>query len=427
MSDDDSITIDNKEDIFLSNPRKRCCRLTEDDRKNIINTFAGEYHYCQLLSNSSEPIFRDMEMSGNDKVIINSGDVTTCHFPSSESSTGYVFAKYSEMDVINGTVKESGGGLIAHEAFVGIKLANQIIKDEISGGVEPILTHTLGFHEYYHPTLLGYITTNILFTEMHPPEYVDMATLLSSGRQVPLLDILYNLFSRLYVYYLRYRFTHYDLHLYNILIHRENYNVKIIDLECSFFRLTADMLSETDPHHLVGEHGVEMEYQRYYDRGYWLHDVFKVLMGIYYTLNECIVRSSSYIKILTTIQTTPDSITIHNYYTANKTYLLLPDDRYDILSMRKWGVEQELVKAPIYNNIITSRNTSIKIIEVLLHTISYSIGNIRIEQWLEKVRENNSFYETIFRYRESSPHLYEKFIRILDTLRRGDVLGDTSS
>ena len=81
------------------------------------------------------------------------------------------------------------------------------------------------------------------------------------------------LLRRLYCYYKQWRLTHYDLHYCNVMIHPQTCDVKLIDWESAYIQLTADDV----PPGLVGNHGIAHPHQGYHDRGYWVHDVFKIL------------------------------------------------------------------------------------------------------------------------------------------------------
>lgn len=186
------------------------------------------------------------------------------------------------------------GEHIPHEIFMGIFI-NSLM--DITGQKQHFARETyavLGapafgpFEEQEQPRDRDPIRVNVLEEELLPEGYINMSDWVMHKETTPemITLVLKYLFNYLLKMYEAYHYTHYDLHLGNILINPVEFDIKIIDYATNYVHIPADynenykQITGRELNIPTGDHGMVL-YSVDKFKGYWFHDVMTVLMSIY--------------------------------------------------------------------------------------------------------------------------------------------------
>lgn len=164
---------------------------------------------------------------------------------------------------------------IIHEAFIGLRGLNQLQ----SACFASILDLNLGQGSSSNPHIPS--CNYVIYEDAGD---ISLYNYLSTASPSDLQRVIIQLISALYWAYTQIGFTHYDLHLGNIMIH--NGIPVIIDygLAHAQFEETKMDLPSKDLKKELHHYGVILSSGAIYNRAMWYHDVFKLLMAL---LAEC--------------------------------------------------------------------------------------------------------------------------------------------
>lgn len=335
-----------------------------------------------------------------------------------------------------------------HEAFVGMVLINQFIKEDRQRGEDPIFITTLAFRRP-NPVVNASLTS-ILYLELVPSSYLTMRdwfftrqTWFGPAALTPasLTAIIKRIFTKFNQYYQRCGFTHYDLHPKNIMIEPATFSLKIIDYECVYFRSIAGR-----------NYGIDGRYPQYYDRGNWIHDVFKLLVNISRTLDEIIngpgkknlfsllkTGNSSVLKLLehygiqpprwqdfitTSFPSADDDVFWTNYDNTEPSLdpgLLTGSDLENFETtkeekihsiIRLMSLQQDPSTSSTLSPIIKVRERVNTIISDFLKFINCCIDPLSLEQWLDKVYYSNRYTEANWDTSLTQPEVFQRWVTL---------------
>lgn len=144
------------------------------------------------------------------------------------------------------------------------------------------------FEQQEQPRDRDPIRVNTLEEELLPEDYINMGNwIIHPVTTVEMITlVLKYLFEYLLKMYEAYRYTHYDLHLGNILFNPAEFDIKIIDYATNYVHIPADYnenykkVTGRELNIPVGDHGMVL-YAVDKFKGYWFSDVMTVLMSIY--------------------------------------------------------------------------------------------------------------------------------------------------
>lgn len=327
-----------------------------------------------------------------------------------------VVLKCCKYNIITGPIQGSERCL-THEAFIGLMLEELSTKHSIYN----IAPRVLGYGSVGgSPILQRYGITHamVLATEWLDG-YIEMAEWLRvchDDRAVS--QVLTSICRHLYCYYRQWRLTHYDLHYRNIMIYPQTHEFKLIDWESSYIQLTADDVAPE----LVGNHGIAHPQQGYHDRGYWVHDVFKLLANCLYAFST-IVKQINNTDPLTTMRTI--KLARHWQIPIPKIVVELPygarsdftTDDYYLQYLAEVSQAAQNVQSVIdgmkrhEEYYVTSCGVVAMMIVKLMHAVGDdSITTVNVISWMDSVRRTNPYYGCAYHPVMASVSVMNSFI-----------------
>lgn len=244
-------------------------RYDRDDIADLLNSRINKVEKKLLKSLPSEYLLTDMlpsELDELDKIMIENDKDDVQIIVKEKLGQRDVIIKISLLD------KNYYFNEIIHEAFVGLfglnKLNSKYFAKVIAANPVTLCP------EYLDEINCGYV----MYEFISGPTLDKYLTGCSTNN---LKSILSQLFEALYMAYQELGFTHYDLHLSNIIVHTDEqgqiYPV-IIDYGAS---------------HIIYnniDYGRIFDEAKNYNRSMWMHDVFKILMFIYSYIDKTLVK-----------------------------------------------------------------------------------------------------------------------------------------
>lgn len=357
----------------------------------------------------------------------------------------------------------STGSNPVHEGFTGLVLINKLIAEERARGEEPLFVSTLGFsmttgpnpfNEEKEPRKLYILyieklrPTYVTLLNWYKTKYVDINVLKAALRKI---------FSKFNEMYHRFGFTHYDLNETNVMIDVGTGDVKIIDLETSYFEIPEEFI-EGDPILIAGPYSYDTGILEASDTSNWIYDVYLLLLSIYSRTKRMIDDHTNILNhIRRRVQSADDETLLlyfkeygvsvpdwrefvritapstdeqfwllyndPNSFRKGKKYLYdydreYFDERYNlqIHKLMETMEDRDKLSDHIFQQIKYINVLVEQLLATLLKVVKYELHGVSIDQWLTKALEINAYMQSNYDAELSKATYYDSFVEQVKTL-----------